>query len=522
MNWDNTFNGNVQVNGILSGNGGGLTNLNASQLSSGTIPLAQLSGITSAQLDSATWQAATNLNGGNAALATNVVSGISITNAFITNSIFAGNGANLTNLNASKISSGTIPLAQLPGAVITNNNATSVTLTGAFSGDGSGLNNLNASQLSSGVIPQGLLPGFQAANNYSAVGGGQNNTIAANSDHANISGGWDNTILSNSYEAVISGGFYNTNGGAYATVAGGQNNVALENHSAIGGGLNNTVSATSQNAVIGGGADNTILANSYNGVIGGGSFNTNGAYRAAIGGGFSNFIGTNAPSSTIAGGENNTITNNANDSVISGGSGNVVQTNYAYSVIGGGGFNQIGNPVPPTPHGASAGNANTIGGGLFNYAGTGASGGVIGGGADNIIQTNAAFATIPGGFENVASGNYSFAAGDNAQATNNGAFVWADSQGTPFTSTNNDSFNVRAQGGAKFFTSGTGLTIDGQKAFAGINGNSLTNLNLNLTLPTNTLSAFAPPAAGFFKIVSSNYDLYLVTPLRTNLISLGH
>jgi len=64
------------------------------------VPLAQLGGITSNQLDAATWQLATNLNGGNAALATNVVSGISITNAFITNSVFAGDGSGLTNVNA--------------------------------------------------------------------------------------------------------------------------------------------------------------------------------------------------------------------------------------------------------------------------------------------------------------------------------------------------------------------------------------------------------------------------------------
>ncbi len=63
------------------GNGANLTNLSASTLT-GVIPLAQLSGITGNQLSAAAWQQATNLNGGNAALATNVVSGIAITNAF--------------------------------------------------------------------------------------------------------------------------------------------------------------------------------------------------------------------------------------------------------------------------------------------------------------------------------------------------------------------------------------------------------------------------------------------------------
>ena len=67
------------------------------------MPLAQLSGITGGQLAAATWQQATNLNGGNAALASNVVSGIAITNAFITNSIFAGNGGGLTNVTAATL-----------------------------------------------------------------------------------------------------------------------------------------------------------------------------------------------------------------------------------------------------------------------------------------------------------------------------------------------------------------------------------------------------------------------------------
>jgi hypothetical protein len=93
------------VSGSFTGNAGGLTNLNASQLTSGTVPLARLTGITSNQLDAATWQLATNLNGGFAALASNVVPGISITNASITNSFFAGNGGGLTNLNAAELSS---------------------------------------------------------------------------------------------------------------------------------------------------------------------------------------------------------------------------------------------------------------------------------------------------------------------------------------------------------------------------------------------------------------------------------
>jgi len=93
----------VVTAGSFSGSGTNLTSLNAGSLSSGTVPLAQLSGITSNQLDAASWQLATNLNGGNAALASNLVSGIVITGAFITNSVLGGNGGGLTGLNASQL-----------------------------------------------------------------------------------------------------------------------------------------------------------------------------------------------------------------------------------------------------------------------------------------------------------------------------------------------------------------------------------------------------------------------------------
>jgi hypothetical protein len=55
----------------------------------------------------------------------------------------------------------------------------------------------------------------------------------------------------------------------------------------------------------------------------------------------------------------------------------------------------------------------------------------------------------------VAGGQYSFAAGQQAQALNQGAFVWADSQSAAFTSSANDQFLVRSQGGVGINTSST-------------------------------------------------------------------
>src|SRR5262249_43950274 len=48
-----------------------------------------------------------------------------------------------------------------------------------------------------------------------------------------------------------------------------------------------------------------------------------------------------------------------------------------------------------------------------------------------------------------------------------GAFVWADGQGLDFASTANNQFSVRAAGGVRLLTGGTGATLDGQSLIAG-------------------------------------------------------
>jgi hypothetical protein len=56
---------------------------------------------------------------------------------------FSGDGSALNNLNASHVSSGTLPVAQLPPQAVVNGQS-GVTLTGTFIGDGSSLTNVNA------------------------------------------------------------------------------------------------------------------------------------------------------------------------------------------------------------------------------------------------------------------------------------------------------------------------------------------------------------------------------------------
>jgi hypothetical protein len=67
------------------------------------------------------------------------------------NGIAYGNGSGLTSLNASQLTSGTMPLAQLPSSIITNY-ATGLTLNGTFGGNGSGLTGITASQVGADIL----------------------------------------------------------------------------------------------------------------------------------------------------------------------------------------------------------------------------------------------------------------------------------------------------------------------------------------------------------------------------------
>jgi hypothetical protein len=99
----------------------------------------------------------------------------------------------------------------------------------------------------------------------------------------------------------------------------------------------------------------------------------------------------------------------------------------------------------------------TIGGGRNNTIEANADYAAIGGGSGNWINAGAEYATIPGGDNNVAT-NYAFAAGAHAWANHTGAFVWGDnSTSSSVSSTNANSWTVRASGGVRFF-SDSGLT----------------------------------------------------------------
>ncbi len=446
------------TNSTFAGNGAGLTNLGASQLSSGTVPLAQLNGITSNQLNATTWQLATNLNGGTAALASNVVSGISITNAFITNSTFAGNGAGLTNLNASQLSSGTIALAQLPSVVVTNNNVTSVTLNGAFSGNGGALTNVNAATL--GGLGAGSFwkvagnGGTTAGVNFVGTTDNQPLELKVNGQRAlrleptstpNFIAGSSANYASNAVGVSIGGGTGNGvyqffNAPDFTTIGGGMANVIESGpYATIGGGGGNTMgfdfygSGAASYCTIGGGATNTIHGNGYSTIAGGNQNFIVGANSAlstgaTIGGGQSNTI--QAGTCTIGGGAENW--GFSLGATVAGGQKNHVYGDdligdSAYASIGGGSENTISQLANHAAIGGGQSNevfyfayAATIAGGFANQikppnfpGGYGA----IGGGQSNLVT--APYATIPGGLQ-AAANNYGQMAYASGQFTNAG------------------------------------------------------------------------------------------------------
>jgi hypothetical protein len=231
-----SFTGTVTA-GSFAGSGTNLTGLNAGNLSTGTVPLAQLSGITSNQLDGATWQLATNVNGGNAALASNVVFGIAITNAFITNSVLAGNGGGLTGVNASQLTSiGNTNVGS--GGNFFVGAAGNSTMTG-YNNTGIGVHALAGNS-------NGIYNTASGLNALSANAGGNNNTASGTYALQNNLNGSANTASGfNALNANTSGG-YNTANGSYALAANtnGANNTACGTYA-----LQNNLSASGNTAV---------------------------------------------------------------------------------------------------------------------------------------------------------------------------------------------------------------------------------------------------------------------------------
>jgi len=247
-------------------------------------------------------------------------------------------------------------------------------------------------------------------------------------------------------------GLGNLVSGSYGSVGGGNNNTASGGLSVVAGGAGNVSSGMF--GAVGGGSNN--VANGNISAVAGGEGNQAIGDHAFVGGGFRNFA--MGPYNTVGGGINNVA--DPSFSTVSGGSGNSA-INFG-AVVGGGGTN-IASGLDATVAGGSSnlasGNFSSVGGGLINGAtndyatvsggsyNTASAYGAVGGGFRNVASGN--WATVPGGSLNTASGANSLAAGSYANAMHRGSFVWGDSQPYNFSSSGNDQFCIRAQGGVQ-------------------------------------------------------------------------
>ena len=153
----------------FTGNGSGLTTLDADELTTGTVAGARLGGAQSmAGVKTFTDTTAANSTTSGAVI---IGGGLGVAgDVHATN--FYGNGSNLTNLDAGDISTGTLASARINGSYtgLTGTgtlDAGAITTTfgninigsSIFTGDGSGLTTLNASELDSGTVASARLSG---------------------------------------------------------------------------------------------------------------------------------------------------------------------------------------------------------------------------------------------------------------------------------------------------------------------------------------------------------------------------
>ncbi len=188
--------------------------------------------------------------------------------------------------------------------------------------------------------------------------------------------------------------------------------------------------------------------------------------------------------------------------------------NPAPNLIGG----SASNTVPAGVFGATVGGGYnntasgfdaTVGGGYNNTAS--GSYATVGGGYNNTASGYRA--TVGGGGSNTANGDYSFAAGRQAKATHDGAFVWADATNADFTSDLADTFNVRASNGARVVANhdGNGLAVynngtNGVGIYAEGSGSGKTKATLraNNTETSGGVAAYLTNDSNFAKVHAYN------------------
>jgi hypothetical protein len=214
------------------------------------------------------------------------------------------------------------------------------------------------------VVGGGVGNGVGPGSYLSMVGGGNGNTIGSAAFASAIGGGTINSIQNNAYESFIGGGLQNSIW-VYASnsfIGGGNLNQIQSSaspstgFSSISGGYQNIIGSGSGYASVGGGYLNNIYGNSGYSVIGGGQGNGISSAESVVGGGNGNAINGSSTLSVISGGAGNSIS--SDHATISGGQANSIASGSDHSVIAGGEGNSV------------TGSGGVVAGGVTNTATT--------------------------------------------------------------------------------------------------------------------------------------------------------
>jgi hypothetical protein len=246
--------------GVFSGNGSGLSSLNASNISSGTLNSSRIPNLDASKITSGVFSG--NGSGLSSLNASNISSGTlnssripNLDASKITTGVFSGNGSGLSTLNASNISSGTLNAERIPTLDINSKtsgtlnadripdlNASKIT-SGTFSGNGSGLSSLNASNISSGTLNSSRIPNLDASKITTGVFSGNGSGLSS-LNASNISSGTLNSSrIPNLDASKITTGVFSGNGSGLSSLN--ASNITSGTLSGDGGFLSNISDLTS-------------------------------------------------------------------------------------------------------------------------------------------------------------------------------------------------------------------------------------------------------------------------------------
>jgi len=370
-------------------------------------------------------------------------------------SFVGGGNDNVANTNSGGV------LAGQNNSVCSPDFSADEVIVGGFGNGSSGVDNfigagdLNGNTGNEAFIGAGLYNAAQAGGAFVGAGGEAYYLYYDNQElvppgPGNVASGEDSFVGAGDLNQVSgNGSFIGAGGESYAaTGVSTLGNEIKGNDSFIGAGDLNLVKGSY--SFVGGGIENSVS--------GPGSFIGSGGYLASNTTGLtSNITGTD---SFVGSGDANSVS--ANEAFIGGGLGNSIAAAGTYAAIAGGDAN------------TASGTYGAVAGGYRNTAT--ASGAAVGGGSSG--SATGQYATIPGGYLNAANGVGSFAAGTQAKARHNGAFVWSDNNGTAeLQSTAAYQFVARASGGFFLFTDATaksGVKLNpGSGAWASLSDRSM-------------------------------------------------